>query len=828
MDPARLQFGTFITPRNDPPQAPVRLAELAEQAGFDLVTFQDHPYQPAFHDTSTLLTWVAARTERIHVAANVTNLPLRPPAVLARAAASLDLLSGGRFALGIGAGGFWDPIAAMGGRRLTPGQSVDALAEAIGVIRGVWDVEDRSRFVVDGEHYRIDGAKRGPAPAHNIPIWVGGYKPRMLRLIGRLADGWMPSLGYMQPGDFERATRTLDDAARETGRDPREIRRLVNIGGRFAGGAGGFLDGPAEQWIDQLLPYVLDFGVDTFILASDDPATMQRFAAEVAPGLREAVARESGVDAVGAARAAGAAASTAPAGRGGAQRRLETPHGTTAPAGRVGAQRRIETLPGTTAPAGRVGAQRRIETLRSTPSVARPAASAPAPIRSTAVRAKRREGIDYDAVPASLAAHAVEPGDAGFSRVRSTYMRGGRPGLVLRPGTAVEVADAVAFARANRAVPLGIRSGGHGISGRSTNDGGIVIDLGRMDAMEVLDASARLVRIEAGARWQDVAAFLAPHGWALSSGDYGGVGVGGLATAGGIGWLVREHGLTIDHVRAVELVLADGSIVRASADEHPELFWGVRGAGAQLGIATAFEFEVDEVGELGFAQLAFDASDTAAFLQAWGDWVVDAPRDLTSFLILGAARPGQPPIAQVLATVGSADPETIIARLQPLAEAAPLVGQQVSLTTYPAIIANAADGAHSAEGEPTSRSGLIGRITPEFARDAARFLESGATYFFQFRAVGGAVHDVPADATAFAHRDAEFSVVAFGSARHGTDERWRALLAPHMRGAYLSFDTEQSPEQLDAVYPPAVLERLRALKREVDPGGLFRDNLPIA
>ena len=155
-----------------------------------------------------------------------------------------------------------------------------------------------------------------------------------------------------------------------------------------------------------------------------------------------------------------------------------------------------------------------------------------------------------------------------------------------------------------------MRSGGHGISGRSTNDGGIVIDLARLDGMEVLDSSRRLVRIGAGARWKDVAAFLAPHGWALSSGDYGGVGVGGLATAGGIGWLVREHGLTIDHVRAVELVLADGSIVRADATEHSDLFWAVRGAGANVGIVTAFECEVDEVGDLGFAQLAFDATDT--------------------------------------------------------------------------------------------------------------------------------------------------------------------------------------------------------------------------
>ena len=138
---------------------------------------------------------VAARTSRIELAGDVHNLPLRPPAVLARAAASLDLLSGGRVNLGLGAGGFWDAIEAMGGQRLTPGQAVDALDQAIDVIRGVWDVADRSPLRAGGEHHHVDGAKRGPAPAHPIPIWVGGYKPRMLRLVGRKADGWLPTLG---------------------------------------------------------------------------------------------------------------------------------------------------------------------------------------------------------------------------------------------------------------------------------------------------------------------------------------------------------------------------------------------------------------------------------------------------------------------------------------------------------------------------------------------------------------------------------------------------------------------------------------------------------
>ena len=187
----RLELGTFITPGAAQPSATVALAQLSEELGFNVVTFQDHPYQPAFLDTWTLMSWVAAQTTRIRVAANVHNLPLRPPAVLARSVASLDLLSGGRVDLGLGAGVFWDAIEAMGGRRLTPGEGVTALEEAIDIIRGVWAVHERSPLRVDGTFHRVDGAKRGPAPAHDVPIWLGALKPRMLRLVGRKADGWL-------------------------------------------------------------------------------------------------------------------------------------------------------------------------------------------------------------------------------------------------------------------------------------------------------------------------------------------------------------------------------------------------------------------------------------------------------------------------------------------------------------------------------------------------------------------------------------------------------------------------------------------------------------
>ena len=410
--------------------------------------------------------------------------------------------------------------------------------------------------------------------------------------------------------------------------------------------------------------------------------------------------------------------------------------------------------------------------------------------------------------------------------MRSTYLRGGSPGLVLQVRSVEQVAAALAYAR-TQPVELAVRSGGHGISGRSTNDGGIVIDLSPMNAVTVLDEQSRRVRIEPGARWTNVAAALTPHGWALTSGDYGGVGVGGLATTGGIGWFAREHGLTIDHLRAVELVLADGTAVRASEEERPDLFWAVRGAGANFGIATAFEFEVDEVGDIGWARLTLDASDIDGFLQRWGAAQEAAPQDTTSTVIISRPRAGKPTVATVLAVVDSDDPDTVISRLQPLADAGPLLDQQVTLTTYADVMAADDSAVHQGQGEPAARSGLIEHLTPAFAAAAGRLLASGAVHYFQIRSVGGAVNDVPPDATAYAHRSSNFSVTALGADADRLNKVWDELQW-HFNGLYLSFDTDLRLARLHDAFPAPTLARLTALKSELDPHNVFRDNFNIS
>ena len=264
-----VRFGVFITPVAT--KTPVQLASLADELGYEVIGVQDHPYQRRFFDTWTLLTAMAMRTERVSLFPDVANLPLRPPSMLAKAAASLDILSGGRFELGLGAGGFWDAIKAWDGPVRTPGESVSALEEAIQVIRLLWSGQHGIRF--DGEFYRLAGAHSGPVPAHPIGIWLGAYRPRMLSLVGRFADGWVPSYGYVKEPELREANRRIDESAREAGRDPRSIRRVLNAGYMEA---------------EQLVGLVVDVGMDTFLVA-DDADTMRSFASEVAPRVREEV-----------------------------------------------------------------------------------------------------------------------------------------------------------------------------------------------------------------------------------------------------------------------------------------------------------------------------------------------------------------------------------------------------------------------------------------------------------------------------------------------------------------------------------------------------------
>jgi alkanesulfonate monooxygenase SsuD/methylene tetrahydromethanopterin reductase-like flavin-dependent oxidoreductase (luciferase family) len=291
-----LSFGISVTPYAATYPAIVEQVLAAEALGLDLVGIQDHPYQRRFLDTFSLIADLLARTDRIRFFPDVTSLAMRDPPMIAKAAASMDVMSGGRFELGLGAGNFWDAVAGMGRPARTNREAFAALEEAIAIIRAALDVGPERRVVRgEGPHFPVPGYPPGPPPAHRIGIWLGVYRSRGLRLAGRLADGWVPSLGYMDPDAYRRASAVIDEAASSAGRDPDDVRRLYNIAGMITDGERGddHLTGPVEHWVATLSAWAADIGVDSFVFWPPDPGTEQveRFAHEVVPAVRAAVSR---------------------------------------------------------------------------------------------------------------------------------------------------------------------------------------------------------------------------------------------------------------------------------------------------------------------------------------------------------------------------------------------------------------------------------------------------------------------------------------------------------------------------------------------------------
>jgi alkanesulfonate monooxygenase SsuD/methylene tetrahydromethanopterin reductase-like flavin-dependent oxidoreductase (luciferase family) len=293
-----IEFGLSIVPNATDVAEARELAVRADALGLDLLGIQDHPYQWRYLETWMLMADLLARTSRIRVFPDVANLPLRLPAMLAKQAASLDVLSGGRFELGLGAGAFWEAIGAMGGPQRRPREALDAHEEAIRIIRLFWSGERTISF--EGRHYKVRGLHPGPAPAHPIGIWLGVLRPRALALAGRVADGWIPSLSYAPPEVVPDMQRAIDKAAVGAGRHPSEIRRAYNVMGEITDGGGSErLQGPVEHWVETLTGFVLELGFDTFVFwpARERRRQLERFAEEVVPGVRRAVERARRYDA---------------------------------------------------------------------------------------------------------------------------------------------------------------------------------------------------------------------------------------------------------------------------------------------------------------------------------------------------------------------------------------------------------------------------------------------------------------------------------------------------------------------------------------------------
>ncbi|HEY6747253.1 MAG TPA: FAD-binding protein [Mycobacteriales bacterium] len=431
---------------------------------------------------------------------------------------------------------------------------------------------------------------------------------------------------------------------------------------------------------------------------------------------------------------------------------------------------------------------------------------------------------------ADLIADALRPGDDGYDAAARTFFGTGRPALVVRPHGPDDVAAALAFA-AGHDLAVSVRSGGHSPLGRSSNTGGMVIDLAHLDDIEVLDAERRLVRVGGGATWGRVAAALDPHGWALTAGDTADVGVGGLTLGGGIGWMVRRHGLAIDNLVGARVVTADGRLLPTSKDEHPDLFWALRGGGGNFGVVVDFDFLAQPVGTVHFGTVTYQPDDPADLVVRWRNAMRAAPEELSSTLALPPRMPGAPPSATVLLCYAGGPATTLSqadSAIEPLLELGTVTTATISERRYREILEDAQ------EPPPlrlVTRNALVPALDDAVISAIRRLHADPVPTAIAVRSLGGAFGRVPADATAFAHRDAEAMVVALLMLPDTVTDAeiddalvpWRALAAPGT-GTYINFQGSATAEDLAAAYPPATYARLAAVKRAYDPHNLFALN----
>ncbi|MDR5701901.1 FAD-binding oxidoreductase [Agromyces aerolatus] len=419
-----------------------------------------------------------------------------------------------------------------------------------------------------------------------------------------------------------------------------------------------------------------------------------------------------------------------------------------------------------------------------------------------------------------LPGRAHGPGSAEYDAGRTVFAGVGEPEAVVRPKSAADVAEAVRAA-IEFEQPIAVRSGGHGAMPATE---GVVVDLAELSGVEVHDDGT--VSVGAGAHWGDVAAALAPHGLGVSSGDTLDVGVGGLALGGGIGWLVRTHGLTIDAVREVEVVTAAGAVVVANDESHPDLFWALRGGGGNFGLVTRFRFSAVPVDGLVGGQVAFDQSDVGAVLRAWREVTAASSDELNSTLLV------LPPFSPEL----PAGPQLAVAYRGTEAELRDLLAPLLSLPSVSEVSLGPVAYGDLLEAAPPGKppfrfvggNGFAPELSDELLEACEQALAAGTPTMLMLRAMGGSFTRVAPDATPIAFRDAEALVMVNGILPADASEEQAALAQLELErpleftsGRYSNFTQEYGDDVLETIYPPATLDRLRRIKAQYDPGDVF-------
>jgi hypothetical protein len=442
----------------------------------------------------------------------------------------------------------------------------------------------------------------------------------------------------------------------------------------------------------------------------------------------------------------------------------------------------------------------------------------------------------------SLQGESIEPDDPGYDDARRIWNGSfdKRPALIARCAGVADVIAALDYARANDLL-IAVRGGGHSLPGHSTCDDGIVIDLSPMKGIRV-DPVERTVRAQAGVTWGEFDRETQAFGLASTGGQITTTGIAGLTLGGGVGWLMRRHGLTCDNLISADLVTADGRYVSAGEDQNPELFWGLRGGGGNFGIVTSFEYRLHELDHVLAGPIVHRAERGAEGLRFLRDFLADAPEELTTFAVFATCPPHEPfpahlwgqPVFLIVPCWSGALDEGARA-LEPVREFGPPEADLCGPMPY-TVLQSMLDGAAPWGMRHYGKSDFLAALDDDAIDVLAEHAERLEDPLSQIMLahMGGAIASVGADATAFSNRDAQFfyhSVLLWDDPA-GDDARvsvarslWHAM-RPYSSGAYVNFFDEDE-DRLHEAYAPGTFARLVALKREYDPDNVFRLNQNI-
>jgi FAD/FMN-containing dehydrogenase len=452
---------------------------------------------------------------------------------------------------------------------------------------------------------------------------------------------------------------------------------------------------------------------------------------------------------------------------------------------------------------------------------------------------KTTPDIPISDLRADLNGKVIAPNDPGYDDARGVFFTGfdRRPAAIVRVADASDVSRVVTLARETGA-QLAVRSGGHSLAGHGTSEGGIVLDLSDMNAMEI-DADGRTAWAQTGVKAGDYTKATGEYGLATGLGDTPTVGVGGITLSGGIGFLVRKNGLTIDDLLGAEVVTADGELIKVDEETHADLFWALRGGGGNFGVATRLRFRLHELDEVVGGMLLLPAS--ADVITGLIDAAEAAPEELSIIAnimkappmpFVPAERHGKPMVMALMVYAGDAEAgERAIAPIRALAT--PLA-DMIRPIRYPQMY-EGPEGPRPARTAGTNL--LVDALAPGAAEAILEQLETSTAQMaaVQLRVLGGAVARVPDGATAFGYRGAKMMVnvgAMYSSPEEGPEQKaWASSLATALSagspGAYVGFLGDDGEQSVRRAYPPATLERLAEVKRQYDPDNLFRLNVNV-